>query len=143
MLFISVVSFAQLKKVETVKSVEIGKVGPWGMPKTIDCKKAGNTYTFEYKDYVYPDIDAYKTFSFEDIDNTFEELYKVFVEGFNTIPEEAVTLELPDYLLSLKFSKAMGTKSVVIYTTPINSGVVGHTAVLSPKQIDKLFGKKN
>ena len=142
-LTLSTVSFAQLKKVEAVKSEEIGKVGPFGLPKNIDCKKSGNIYTFEYKDMTYPNINEYKDFSFEDIDNTFEDLYKTISEGFETLPKEGITLTLPNYIITLQFTKAIGMNSVTIHTAPANNpSYVGHTIALSKKQIDKLFGKK-
>ena len=142
-LLVTSASFAQLKKIETVKSEEIGKVGPFGLPKYIDCQKAGNTYTFEYKDFKYPNIDEYKEFSFEDVDNTFDDLYKTIIEGFETAPKEPITLGLPNYILTLQFNKAIGMTNLVIYASPANnSSYVGQTVALTKKQIEKLFGKK-
>jgi len=143
MLVVTATSFAQLKKVETVKSEEIGKVGPFGMPKTIDCTKMGNKYTFEYKDMQFPDMNDYKKFSFEDVENTFEDLYKTIMDGFETMPKEDITLELPNYIISLKFTKAIGMTSVAFFSAPkTNTSLIGYSSPLTKKQVEKLFGKK-
>jgi hypothetical protein len=142
MLVVTSVSFAQLKKVEVTKWEEIGKVGPFGLPKYIDCKKAGDIYTFEYKDMKYPSIDEYKSFSFVNVDNTFEDLYATINNGFETMPKEDITLELPDYLLTLQFTKAIGMNSVTIYSSPKTTNLVGKSVAFTKRQIDKLFGKK-
>ena len=142
-LTLSTVSFAQLKKVETVKSEQIGKVGgAMGSPKTIECTKIGNVYTIEYRDMKFPNIEAYKEFSFEDVDNTFEDLYKTIIDGFENTPKEDVTLSIPNYTITLDYTKALGMVNVNIYITLKNADVTGVTAALTKKQIDKLFGKK-
>ena len=141
-LTLSTVSFAQLKKVETVKAEEIGKVGPFGAPMQIECTKVGNVYTISYRDIEFKTIDEYRSFEFEDVDNTFEDLYAAIKDGLEKLPEESVTLELPNYILSLEFKKALGVPLVRFYTSPKGSSRVSASNQFTRKQIDKLFGKK-
>ncbi|WP_116788069.1 hypothetical protein [Flavobacterium psychrotrophum] len=142
-LLVSSVSFAQLKKVDVVKAEPIGKVGgALGTPKSIECTKTGNTYTFEYRDMKLTSIEAYKEFSFDDVDNTFEDLYKTIIDGFENTPKEDVVLSLPNYIITLDYTKALGIVNLNMYITLKNTDVTGLTAALSKKQVDKLFGKK-
>jgi len=138
MLIISSVSFAQLKKVDVVKPTFIGSAGS----QSVECTKLGNTYTFVYADLNFPNIKANKEFSFNDVDNTFEDLYKTIADGFENMPKEDVNLSLPDYLLTLKYKKTMGIVSLYLESSRNGSGVTGSTYPLTKKQVDKLFGKK-
>ena len=143
-LTLSTVSFAQLKKLDAASKTElIGKVGgALGSPKSLECTKTGNTYTFEYRDMKYPNIESYKEFSFDDVENTFESLYTTIIDGFENTPKEAVDLELPKYIIRLDYTKALGIVNLNMYISLKGTDVIGVTAALSKKQVDKLFGKK-
>lgn len=144
-LIFSTASFAQLKKVDTeaLKSEEIGKIQPMGLPVQIEATKYKGVYTFRYRDAAYKTMDNYTEFTFEDKDNTFEDLYTAIIDGFEKTPKETVTLSLPNYILSLKFEKAMGLQTVTFLTSPATQGdIVTKSASFTKKQIEKLFGKK-
>ncbi|MXN89771.1 hypothetical protein GR160_00890 [Flavobacterium sp. Sd200] len=146
-LTLSTISFAQLKKVEASAEsniITIGKAQQLGAPLEASCDKKGNTYFFTIKNSAYKTLTEYKTFSFEDVDNTFEDLYKTIEEGFNTMPKEAVKLELPDHYLWLKFDKFFGG---AVLTITFSEDKTASTQLISSnqiakKQIEKLFGKR-
>jgi len=90
----------------------------------------------------YPNIESYKEFSFDDVENTFESLYTTIIDGFENTPKEAVDLELPKYIIRLDYTKALGIVNLNMYISLKGTDVIGVTAALSKKQVDKLFGKK-
>lgn len=116
MLAISSASFAQLKKVDPSDSkIEvIGKAQQFGAPVEAELTKNGNTYTLRYKDSQYKAIERYEQFSFEDVDNTFNDLYATIEDGFKTMPKEPVMLELPNHYVWLSFEKFLGSAVLTI-----------------------------
>lgn len=141
LLLTTTLSFAQLKKVETIKTEEIGKVQPFGAPMNLECQKKGDEYTIRYKDAEFPNLTEYREFSFKDVDNTFEDLYAVILDGFEKLPEETIKLELPDYIISLEFKKSFGVPVVRFYSSR-KGGLVSASNQITKKQVEKLFGKK-
>jgi len=143
-LTLSTVSFAQLKKVEVTKAEEIGKAQQFGAPLEAECTKRGNTYTISFRDSKFKTINEYKSFSFEDVDNTFNDLYTTVEEGFKTMPKEAIMLELPDHYVWLGFDKFLGSAVLTIsysYDKSKDSPIYMSNQI-AKKQIEKLFGKK-
>jgi len=143
-LTLSTVSFAQLKKVEVTKAEEIGKAQQFGAPLEAECTKIGNTYTISFRDSKFKTINEYKSFSFEDVDNTFNDLYTTVEEGFKTMPKEAIMLELPDHYVWLGFDKFLGSAVLTIsysYDKSKDSPIYMSNQI-AKKQIEKLFGKK-
>lgn len=132
---------AQIKQIKTEESVEIGKYAPMGM-KSIVCQKTGDTFTFLYKDLTYQHISEWKSFSFLDIDNAFENLYQIVMDGLENIPEEDVLIELPDDMVYFHFVKSMGIPSVQFRHAVGKSDVIGTSSYLTKKQVQKLFGKR-
>lgn len=136
-------SFAQLKKVESSESEVIGRVQPFGLPMEAECTKTENIYTIKFKDKQFTTINEYRSFSFTDSDNTFNDLYAAIDEGFKkNATDETIHLELPDYNLSLRFTKGMGIQSLSISYSKKNSDLVFSSNFLTKKQVEKLFGKK-
>lgn len=139
-------SFAQLKKVEKSASTSetIGKAQQFGAPLEAEMTKSGNTYTLKIKDSKYTQIEHYESFSFEDVDNTFNDFYTAIEEGFKTMPKESVMLELPNQYVWLSFKKFLGIQTMTISFSSDKSGnaQVFMSNEISKKQIDKLFGKK-
>ncbi|MES2485470.1 MAG: hypothetical protein V4581_05900 [Bacteroidota bacterium] len=144
MLFLSITSFAQLKKVEPTKSEVIGKAQQFGAPLEAEMTKSGNTYTIRYRDAAYKTFDEYRSFSFEDVDNTFNDLYATIEQGFKDMPKEAIMLELPNHFVWLKFSKFLGSPILTISCSAdkTNANLVYISNEMAKKQVEKLFGKR-
>lgn len=143
-LTLSTLSFAQLKKVETVKSEEIGKAQQFGAPLEAECTKSGNTYTISYRDAKFKTLNEYRTFSFEDVENTFDALYSAIEEGFKTMPKEAVMLELPNHYVWLKFDKFLGSPVLTLSSSynKTTESPIYFSNQIAKKQVEKLFGKR-
>lgn len=143
-LLVSSVSFAQLKKVETTKAEQIGKAQQFGAPLEAEITKSGNTYTVSFRDSQFTTINEYRHFSFEDVDNTFNDLYATVEDGFKNMPEEAVMLELPNHYVWLKFDKFLGSPvlSISFSDDKGSSALIFKSNQIAKKQIEKLFGKK-
>lgn len=141
---VSTASFAQLKKVEVAEAEVIGKAQQFGAPLEAELTKSGNTYRLRYRDSQYKTLDQYREFSFEDKDNTFNDLYATIEEGFKTMPKEPIMLELPNHYLYLSFEKFLGSAVLVISSTDDKSANanVYLSNQIAKKQIEKLFGKK-
>ncbi len=141
-LFLGIAANAQIKKIETTKAEEIGKITPGGV-WAMSCEKRGNTYYFEYKDATYQHITEHKTFKIEDIDNAFESLYGIVMQGFEDMPEEAIMLEFPDGFLWLRYEKFLGAPILRFghATSKSEYATIGFSGQFTKKQIQKLFGK--
>ncbi len=144
MLIISSASFAQLKKVEVTKAEQIGKSQQFGGPLEAECFKTGNVYTIRFRDASFKTIDQYRSFSFEDVDNTFNDLYATIEKGFEDMPKEPIMLELPDHYIWLDFHKFLGSKVLSISCTEgkTKDSQVYVSNEIAKKQVEKLFGKK-
>jgi hypothetical protein len=138
------ISFAQLKKVEPTKSEIIGKAQQFGAPLEAECTKAGNIYTIKFRDSQFKQLEEFRSFSFEDKDNTFNDLYAAVEEGFKTMPKEAVMLELPNHFVWLRFDKFLGAPvlSISCSTDKTSTAMVFMSNQMAKKQIEKLFGKR-
>lgn len=143
-LLTTTLSFAQLKKVEPTKSESIGKAQQFGAPLEAEMTKSGNIYTIKYRDAKFKTIDEYRSFSFEDVDNTLNDLYATIEEGFKTIPKESVMLELPNHFVWLHFSKFLGSPILTISSSNDKSGnsQIYISNEIAKKQVEKLFGKR-
>jgi len=144
MLVMTTASFAQLKKVQVTPSEQIGKAQQFGGPLEAEITKSGNTYTVSYRDSKFKTLNEYRSFSFEDVDNTFEDLYAAIEEGFKTAPKEPVMLELPDHYIWLDFKKFLGTMTLRISSSEdkTKNSAIYFSNEIAKKQIEKLFGKK-
>ncbi|KGO85221.1 hypothetical protein Q765_17130 [Flavobacterium rivuli WB 3.3-2 = DSM 21788] len=148
-LALSTASFAQIKKVDKAELAAssgevIGKIEPFAQGVEMECVKNGNTYTFTYKDYQYKTIDQRASFSFEDIDNAFEDFYKTAIDAFETKPKESIMIETKDQYIFISYSKTMGIGSVSFKSTSskASGAPMSFTKEFNKKQIEKLFGKK-
>ncbi|TRW23987.1 hypothetical protein FMM05_12580 [Flavobacterium zepuense] len=141
---LTTVSFAQIKKVDTTTSSGevIGKIEPFGQSLEMECTKNGNVYNFRYLDHQYSTLKEYANFSFEDVDNSFEDFYKMTIELFETKPKESVMLEVKDYYIWVAYKKTMGIASVSFKSSLKTVGApISYTKEFNKKQIEKLFGK--
>ncbi|MDY8138415.1 hypothetical protein [Aquimarina sp. 2201CG5-10] len=141
-LLVSISSFGQIKKVETVNKELIGKVSNLGW-FLVSIHKSENTYYVTYQDAKYNDIKDHKFFSFEDIDHAFDTLYHTILEGFKTPQEEPVILEIPSGYVWLDYSKELG---VVLfrfgYSITKNGEMIWYSNWLTKRKVNKVFGKK-
>lgn len=135
------ISQAQISKVETTEPEEIGKIYPMGQ-LIIKCEKYDDTYVFTYKDWKFKLLNEFKSFSFVDKDDAFEELYQMIQNGFKEMPDEDIMLELPDGYLWLSFKKVMFVKQITFsHAVDKNSKIIGFSRGLTNRDINKLFGK--
>jgi hypothetical protein len=146
LLVVTATSFAQIKKVEQVKSnsVEIGKIQPLGQPVHMSIEKDGDIYSFIYKDEEFKHILQYESFIFKDVDNAYASFYDMIIKGFEEMPAEPIKLELEHQFVWLKFSKQLGIKLITFSSTNDKStgARVTSSKDFNKKQIEKLFGKK-
>jgi hypothetical protein len=145
MLLTASMSFAQLKRVQTTPSESIGKAQQFGAPLEAEITKSGNVYTVSYRDMQFKTINEYRSFSFEDVDNTFNDLYAAIEEGFNTMPAEPMMLELPNHYVWLDFKKFLGYPVLTISSSynKTKDSPIYFSNEIAKKQIEKLFGKRN
>ena len=135
--------FSQISVVETKKeeTENIGKIG--AIDETwIEVTKDSNTYTFYYKDMKFEKSNEYKSFSFEDIDNAFDSLYNMMLEGIKNKLNEDVMIELPNDIIWLHFDRSMG-QSYVEFRHAVNkdTDVIGVSTWMNQKKLMKVFGK--
>lgn len=133
---------AQISVVKTEKPIMIGKIAPMGQLNiSIEKYESDNEYLITYRDVKFTKIIEYKSFTFKDKDNAFENLYQLIIDGLQNLPEENITLDLPNDIVYLKFEKFLGTPVVSFYTAVNKSDVIGVSGQYTKKQIDKIFGK--
>lgn len=141
----SVASFAQLRKVDTSKmekAVTIGKAQQFGAPLEAEITKLGNVYTIRFRDAEFKTLDQYREFSFEDVDNTFNDLYAAIEEGFKTMPKESVMLDIPKYYVWLNYDKMMGFPGLRFSYKEKDTDKIYYSNQITKKQIEKLFAKR-
>ena len=135
--FVSISLTGQVKKITKEDVSTIGKIG-----RNIEITKTGNEYTITYNDINFT-IDEYKSFSFKDLDNDFENLYKMISEGFETPPKDPIKIELPNDIIWLKFKKSLGTVNLQIdHAVDKNENVIGTSIFMTKRRVRKLFGKQ-
>lgn len=138
---ITLTGFSQIKKIKPAENILIGKIAPMGGLQ-IECIKSGDTYTFTYRDVKYTQIVELKSFEFKDVDNAFEDLYKMIIDGLENPPKEDIMLELPNDIIWLSFTKAMGIANFRFGHSVSKSDAIGFSGWLTEKKVNKLFGKK-
>ncbi|PJB11898.1 MAG: hypothetical protein CO119_09320 [Flavobacteriales bacterium CG_4_9_14_3_um_filter_40_17] len=133
--------FSQIKVIDYEQPELIGEIAPMGETH-ISCKKSGESYIFTYQDVKFEHIKAYKSFSFEDKEGSFDALYNIIMTGFEKIPDKDIMIEIPEGILFIKFIKTLGVTNVRFQHVYANGEVSGFTIWLTRKKINKLFGKK-
>ena len=135
-IFLGINLFGQIKVIEAPDNETIGEI------QGIKIEKTGNVYTFIYDNLKYPNTTDIKSFSFEDIDNSFENLYQLIMKGFDEVPNDDIMIKLPNDTIWLHFEKNMGIVSFQFYHSVSNTEVIAISRYLTKKQVIKLFGKK-
>lgn len=140
-LLISSTLTAQIKK-SADQEVLIGEHKKHGYA-IVKCTKSQSRYTFWYENYRDPAQNETKSFSFENVDGDFESLYAMIMDGFETIPEAPVILQLPNDVVWLNFIKSYGTvKFRFSHDDGRSTEGMAVTDWMTKKNVKKLFGKR-
>ena len=137
-LFITFLSNAQIKVIETTPIIRLGSVGQ----NDIFILTEGNKYTFFYKNVENEEAINSKSFYFKDLNNDYEALNKIIVDGFNADPLLDIKLELPEDFVWLHYSKNLGQTFVQFMVKNKKNETTGVTKAFNLEQINKLFEKK-
>ena len=143
LLLFSSICLGQIKVIKSDTHETIGRIAPLGKLH-IECTKSENTITFTYSDIKFTTIDSYDSFSFEDIDNAFDSLYEVIIDGFKKKKKNLITIELPEGegVIFLNFVKNFGVMSVQIAHAPYKDhDILKYSVYLTKNKAKKLFGK--
>ena len=131
-------SFAQIKVLKNESLVEICKDNSVGLYKKED------KFTINYQDLNTSNLNTFRSFSFQNLNGDITDLYKLITDGFISLPEGNITLELPNDIIELHYEKNYGQPTVqFIQYINKNRKYVGKSQFLNKKQVDKIFGKTN
>ncbi|MDI5899201.1 hypothetical protein [Flavobacterium yafengii] len=141
LVLISTSSYGQIKISESVKPITIGKVGNFAAT-FLYMEKTDNVYTVFYQDIKFKLVTDFKSFSFKDENNDFENLFKIIMENMENPPKDDIMLELPNDIVWLHFEKALGVSNFQFRSAVNqNANVIGISSYMTKKQVKKLFGK--
>ncbi|MEZ0181412.1 MULTISPECIES: hypothetical protein [Flavobacterium] len=138
-LFFSLVSFAQIKVLETVPVEKLGKVN------NNYIQKIGDEYTVYYTSIQNDDEDAssLRKFTFKNVDNDYVNLYNIIVNGFTATPLYDIKLELPNNYIWLHYTgNVVPDKATVQFMVSSKDKDAATNNVSEPlikEQINKLF----
>lgn len=128
---------SQIKVLE-VKTIEkLGKIGS----NDIYVQKEGNEYTIFYKNMDNENGNGYRNFSFKDLENDYENLYTIIVNGFNAGTLQDIKLELPNDYVWLHYTRSGPKVSVQFMTSNKVTDVSGISDYIDMPSLNKLFGK--
>lgn len=133
--------YAQISTIKKSRTVEVGRVGPLGK-QNLWCERTGNEYTFYYKDMKSPGMATVQSFSFKDIDNAFDDLYAMIMNGFDEMPTDNTIVKLPKDIIWLHYEKVVGATSFQFWHGDSRQMDAGVSQLLTKGQVQKLFGKR-
>ncbi len=137
-LLVSGLGFSQIKVIERIPVIKLGHVGN----NDIYIQNEGDNLTFFYKNTEAED-NSVKSFSFRDLNNDYESLRQIIVDGFTSDPLLDIKLELPNEYVWLHYSRKSLDRTYVQFLTSNKSyGSTGASKEFSLEQIEKLFSKK-
>ena len=139
-LFFSVVSFAQIKVLETVPVEKLGKVN------NNYIQKIGDEYTVYYTSIQNDDDSSpIRKFSFKNVNNDYTSLYNIIMGGFSASPLYDIKLELPNNYIWLHYTgSVLPEKATVQFMVSSKEATSATSSVSEPfvkDQINKLFQK--
>jgi len=139
-LFISVVSFAQIKVLETVPVEKLGKVN------NNYIQKIGDEYTVYYTSIQNDDDSSpLRKFSFKNVNNDYTSLYNIIMGGFTASPLYDIKLELPNNYIWLHYTgSVLPEKATVQFMVSSKEAASATSSVSEPfvkEQINRLFQK--
>jgi hypothetical protein len=141
----SVAANAQLQKVATLKSQQVGKVSPGGLlflNLSYVVNETDTLYTFSYKDMEYKHIDVFESVVFKGNAQTINDLYKILADAFSVDnPKEyRQDLKLGDESVSIIGYKSLGIKGVRLIKIS-KAGNISSSFTMGKGHLDKLFNK--
>ncbi|MHC0440537.1 hypothetical protein [Flavobacterium sp. 3-210] len=139
-LFLSFVSFAQIKVLETVPVEKLGKVN------NNYIQKIGDEYTVYYTSIQNDDDSStLRKFSFKNVNNDYASLYSIIMNGFSASPLYDIKLELPNNYIWLHYTgSVIPEKATVQFMVSSKEATSATSSVSEPfvkDQINKLFQK--
>ncbi|KQB37309.1 MULTISPECIES: hypothetical protein [Flavobacterium] len=139
-LMFSFVSFAQIKVLETVPVERLGKVN------NNYIQKIGDEYTVYYTSIQNDDeSSSLRKFTFKNVNNDYNSLYSIIVNGFTASPLYDIKLELPNNYIWLHYTgSVIPEKATVQFMVSSKEASSATSSVSEPfvkDQINKLFQK--
>ena len=137
-LLFSVVTFGQIKVLQTVPIEKLGRVN-----SNFYIQKMGDEYTVYYASMQNEEEGAsVKKFTFKDVDNAYNSLHTIITNGFSASPLSDIKLELPNNYVWLHYNVGGPGKVTVQFMVSSKEGVSNNISEpLTPEQVDKLFQK--
>lgn len=137
-LLFSVVTFGQIKVLQTVPIEKLGRVN-----SNFYIQKMGDEYTVYYASMQNEEEAAsVKKFTFKDVDNAYNSLHTIITNGFSASPLSDIKLELPNNYVWLHYNVGGPGKVTVQFMVSSKEGVSNNIyEPLTPEQVDKLFQK--
>ena len=137
-LLFSVVTFGQIKVLQTVPIEKLGRVN-----SNFYIQKMGDEYTVYYASMQNEEEAAsVKKFTFKDVDNAYNSLHTIITNGFSASPLSDIKLELPNNYVWLHYNVGGPGKVTVQFMVSSKQGVSNNISEpLTPEQVDKLFQK--
>ncbi|MEO8515497.1 MAG: hypothetical protein ABI426_02070 [Flavobacterium sp.] len=135
LLLLSVMTFGQIKVLETTPLERLGRVGV----NDVYVQKEGSQYTFFYKNIENLEDQSIRNFTFKNVENDYDNFYKIIMDGFNASPMNDIKLELPNDYVWLHFSKTTNKVAVQFMTTNKVTASTGISGFLSLDDVKKLF----
>lgn len=139
-LMLSFVSFAQIKVIETVPVERLGKVN------NNYIQKIGDEYTVYYTSIQNDDeSSSLRKFTFKNVNNDYNSLYSIIVNGFTANPLYDIKLELPNNFIWLHYTGSVipekATVQFMVSSKDASSATSSVSEPLLKDQINKLFQK--
>ncbi|GAA4776064.1 hypothetical protein GCM10023230_28870 [Flavobacterium hankyongi] len=130
-------AFSQIKVLPTTPLEKLGRVGT----NDVYIQKEGSQYTFFYKNIENKEDESIRNFSFKNVENDFENFYKIIIDGFNANPIYDIKLELPNDYVWLHYTKTTSKLGVQFMTTNKVTQSTGISQIMSVEDVKKLFEK--
>jgi hypothetical protein len=136
-LYISSIGFSQIKIIETVPVEKLGRVN-----NRFYIQKIGDEFTFFYTTVQSDDAkSALKAFSFKNVDNAYQNLYRIMSKGFTARHLNDIKLELPNNFVWLHYIASSDKTTVQFMVSSKKNGSTHISEPLSKEQVEKLFQK--
>jgi len=129
--------YSQIKVLPTTPLERLGRVGV----SDVYVQKEGDTFTFFYKNIENKDDVNIRNFSFKNVENDYENLFKIIVDGFSASPMYDIKLELPNDYVWLHYTKATAKTTVQFMTTNKVTSTTGISEMMTIEDVKKLFEK--
>lgn len=136
-LLLSCMAFSQIKVLPTTPLEKLGRVGT----NDVYVQKEGSQYTFFYKNIENKEDESIRNFTFKNVENDFENFYRIIVDGFNANPIYDIKLELPNDYVWLHYTKTTSKLGVQFMTTNKVTQSTGISEIMTVEDVKKLFEK--